>query len=300
VGTTFLVHLPGRLKTTADAIHSAFVPAIENIPVKDDLPGAQSSAAGHNHPIVLLVEDHVDMQLFLRQSIQDHYHVLQAENGRIGLELAIEHIPDLIVSDIMMPEMDGFTLCRALREDARTCHIPIVLLTARAEAADRLQGIECGADVYLTKPFDAAELNLRIRKLIEQRSVLQQKYSSKLILQPADIAVSSLDKKFLKDLLAIIEKRLDDPALSLEALGKYLNMSRSQLHRKLKALTGESPGDFLRRFRLQRAAQLLRKSEYNISEIGYQVGFSTHAHFTKTFRDQFGCAPSEYRQQETP
>lgn len=300
-GATFQVFLPGRLKTTAGIRTKNNLPSQETSVTEEgtlDYRQALPSSSDHSHPIVLLVEDNADMQLFLRESIQENYEVLQAENGRIGMNLALEYIPDLIVSDVMMPVMDGFTLCRVLREDPRTCHIPIVLLTARAEATDRLQGIECGAEAYLTKPFDKAELNLRIRKLIEQRSILQQKFKNEWSLKPANVTVTSLDEKFLSDLLAIIEEKLDDPSLSLESLGKSLGMSRSQLHRKLKALTGESPGDFLRRFRLQRAAQLLRESQLNISEICYEVGFSTHAHFTKMFGEHFGCTPSEYRRKE--
>lgn len=301
-GSTFTVFLPATLRTTMDRVK----------PLSYTDPGFVKKAASLNgmkangvlprkdgqKPLVLVVEDNTDMQRFLRQCIQDEFSVIQAENGKSGLALAREHIPDLIVSDVMMPIMDGFSLCRALRNDARTSHIPLVLLTARAEAADRMQGIEFGAEAYLTKPFDADELRLRILKLIEHRALLQEKYGGERIGRPPDPDITPLDQQFLKNLQDLVEASIDDPDLSLQQLGKDMGMSRSQLHRKVKALTGVSPGTFLRRYRLQRASQLLRDPWRNISEVAFEVGFRSPSHFTKAFREEFGQTPSAYQQED--
>jgi YesN/AraC family two-component response regulator len=247
--------------------------------------------------IVLLVEDNADLRAFIRDRFDSSFRLIEADNGAEGLEMAIEMVPDLVISDIMMPRMDGYTLCRRLKSDERTSHIPVVLLTAKADRDEKLVGLELGADAYLTKPFDSEELLVRSRNLIEQRRLLRQRFSGTVVLRPSELELESLDRVFLEKALAIIEERMDDEELSVETLAKELFLSRSQLHRKLKALTNQTPTIFIRNTRLERAAQLLNANSASIGEIAYQVGFSSQAYFTKCFRDHFGCTPSEFARQ---
>jgi DNA-binding response OmpR family regulator len=210
------------------------------------------------------------------------------------LDGAFEKMPDLIISDIMMPGMDGMELCRRLKTDERTSHIPIILLTARAGEASKLEGLETGADDYLTKPFHAEELTVRVKNLIEQRAKLRECFSKKISVQPKDIAVTSTDEKFLQRALQIMEDKIGDPEFDVETFSKEMGMSRTQLHRKLKALTDQSPSDFMRIIRLKRAATLLEGQVGNISEVAFLVGFNSLTYFTRTFKQYFGKTPSDY------
>lgn len=293
-GTTFLVFLPLNvdpnlsLPEAQGVINSRHTgsthQANDTIAVADDVES----------PTLLVIDDNADMRRYIRDNLQNNYALLEAGNGAQGLTLAIDKIPDLIISDVMMPEIDGFELCRSLRTDHRTSHIPIILLTARTEAADRLQGFEFGADAYLTKPFNRQELNLRIEKLIEQRENLRRMFAGQTSLQPKDLDITPVDQQFLNDLISFIESEISNEQISVLDLSEALNMSRSQMHRKLKGLTGESPGDFLRRFRLQRAAQLFRESQWSVSEVAFEVGFRSHAHFSQAFRKHHGLSPTDY------
>ncbi len=192
-----------------------------------------------------------------------------------------------------MPEMDGITLCHRLKTDERTSHIPIILLTALASDDAKFHGLETGADEYLTKPFDNRELQVRIKNLIESRKLLRERYSRELHLGPKKVQVTSMDEKFLEKVMQTIETYMGDPDFSMEKFGQEVSLSRMQLHRKLKALTGESPGDFLRTMRLQRAKRLLESKTGNVSEIAYEVGFNNLSYFSKCYREQFGMAPNE-------
>ena len=293
-GTTFLVYLPFPVDPALPL--SGQQASLK--PVQADLHPTQTAEAaiGNNQdaPTLLLIEDNADMRRYIRDNLQREYIVLEAANGAEGMAIATDKIPDMIISDVMMPEIDGFELCRALRTDHRTSHIPIILLTARTEATDRLQGIEYGADAYLTKPFNRQELNLRIEKLIEQRENLRRMFAGQPSLQPKDLDITPVDQQFLSDLISFVEAEISNEQISVLDLSSTLGMSPSQLHRKLKALTGESPGDFLRRFRLQRAAQLLEKSQLSVSEIAFKVGFRSHSHFSRAFRKHHGMTPSDY------
>lgn len=296
-GTTFSIILPLEQK---ELVQSA-EPEKEKISMPPSLTVSKKQANQKKGPDIrseiptlLLVDDHDDMRTYIKQNLPNDYLLLEATNGVEGVVIAKNQIPDLIISDVMMPEMDGFELCQILRTDQHTSHIPIILLTARIEISDHLQGIKYGADAYLTKPFNWEELNLRITKLIEQREVLRKKFTNQGLLQPADLDITPLDKQFLNNLIEYIEAEISNEQISLIDLSLSVGMSRSQLHRKLKALTGESPGDFLRRFRLQRAAQLLKTSQLNVSEIGYQVGFRSHSHFSQAFQRYYKMSPSDY------
>jgi YesN/AraC family two-component response regulator len=206
----------------------------------------------------------------------------------------VETIPDLILSDVMMPKMDGVELCQKLKTDEKTCHVPVILLTAKASGGDKIEGLETGADDYLIKPFDAAELLVRIKNLIDIRKKLKDHFSREILLQPLSIAITSSDEKFLRQSMQIIEEHMADPAFGVEVFCKEVGMSRTQLFRKLKALTHYPPGDFIRLMRLKRAAEFLRQSSGNIAEIAFKVGFQDPSYFSKSFQKQFGKTPSEF------
>jgi len=194
-----------------------------------------------------------------------------------------------------MPEMDGIELCSQLKTDETTSHIPVILLTARANRESKLEGLSTGADDYLIKPFNAEELKVRVKNLIDQRKLLQQRFSKTVVLKPRDIAINSMDEVFLEKVMAIIEKNMDNADFSVEDFQKAIGMSRMQLHRKLKALTNHSTTEFIRIQRLKRAASLLEQNGGNVSEVCYQVGFNSLSYFTKMFKEQFGVTPSKYR-----
>jgi DNA-binding response OmpR family regulator len=245
--------------------------------------------------LVLIVEDNADLRGFLRNALAENaYRVIEAVDGQEGYQQALDHIPDLVVSDIMMPKKDGIQLCGELKTDEKTSHIPIILLTAKASRDSKVEGLETGADDYLTKPFEARELFSRINNLIDGRRKLKARYSREVLLQPKAIAITSADERFLLRAMAVIERYLGEPDFSVELMGKEVGMSRMQLYRKLQALTGQAPNDFIKTMRLQRAAQLLAKGSGTVSEVSYQVGFSSHSYFSKCFVEQYGKTPSDY------
>lgn len=245
-------------------------------------------------PILLIVEDNADLRHLLKQSFEENYNILTANNGEKGIELALEHIPDIIISDIMMPIKDGIALTKTLKNDERTSHIPIILLTAKAGDSNELRGIEVGADDYLTKPFNSKILTAKVSKLIEIRQKLQSRYSQEVILTPKDIAVTSLDEKFLEKVQSVLEEKLIESSFSTEDFSKAVGMSRMQLHRKIKALTGLSASEFIKSQRLKLASQLLKTSDINIAQVGYSVGFNDHSYFAKCFKDAYNCTPTEF------
>ncbi|PWI28928.1 hybrid sensor histidine kinase/response regulator [Flavobacteriaceae bacterium LYZ1037] len=245
-------------------------------------------------PILLIIEDNQDIRTFVKSAFIDNFQVFEAENGKTGLELAIEIIPDIIISDVMMPLVDGFQLTSQLKQDDRTSHIPIILLTAKAEETAKTIGLETGADDYITKPFKLKLLEIKVRNLMNLREKLQQRYSQELVLKPKDMVVSDFDGKFIKKLKMVLDESLTESSFSVEDFSNALQMSRMQLHRKLKALTGLSATEFIRSQRLKLAVTLLQNSEANISEIGYSVGFNDPSYFTKCFKEAYGCSPSEY------
>ncbi len=242
---------------------------------------------------ILIVEDNQDLQNFIAEILTKDYHILQARDGNEGLILARKHQPDLIISDVMMPKMDGFDLCKQLKINELTSHIPVILLTAKAGQTHKLEGLELGADDYLTKPFDEKELKIRIQNLINQRQKLAQKFGKTIELKPKEIAITSADEQFLNKVMEGIENNLSNEFFGVEDLAALVNMSRSQLHRKLKALTEQGPNQIIRNFRLQRAKDLLEKRSGSVSEIAFQVGYSSLSYFTKSFRNQFGITPTE-------
>ncbi|MCB0547038.1 MAG: response regulator [Phaeodactylibacter sp.] len=290
-GTAFTVRLPFKNASPVEEVISE----VNEAPANTGPAGTveTDSSSPKDAPIVLIVEDNPDVRLYIKGQLSGLYQILEAENGRQGLELALNTIPDLVITDLMMPEMDGTTLARQLKSDERSSHIPVVMLTAKAERSDRLEGLETGADDYLIKPFDAEELQARVRNLIEQRRRLRDRFTRESLLSPQNIASTSVDERFLARLMEAIEERIDDEGLSVEGLSREVGMSRSQLHRKVTALTGKSPNVLLRTFRLQRARQLLEQQAGNTTEVAFMVGFSSLAYFSKCFKEEFGLTPTE-------
>jgi DNA-binding response OmpR family regulator len=223
------------------------------------------------------------------------YQVTEARDGTEGIEKAWEVIPDLIISDIMMPKKDGYEVCRTLKLDERTSHIPIILLTARAASDDKIEGLETGADDYLIKPFEPKELLARIKNLIDLRQKLRERFKLTVPVKPGEVAVASMDEVFLSKVISAVEHHIGDELFSTEELAAEVAMSRMQLHRKLSALTNQSAGEFIRSLRLHRAMELLQKDVGTVSEIAYMVGFSDPSYFSKCFHKQFGKVPTEVK-----
>ena len=270
-----------------DPLQSAIRNPQSEIPPPSAIRNPQSA-------IVLVVEDNPDMRTYLRESLAGGYKMLEAEDGEQGVKKAVKAMPDLIISDVMMPKLDGYELCRRLKNDERTSHIPVILLTARADGESKIEGLETGADDYLAKPFDARELRVRVKNLIELRRKLWEKFRQGSTVEPRELTLTSIDARFLERAIAVVERHLDQPDFETEAFGKEIGLSRAQLYRKLRALTGQSTHQFIRTLRLKRAAQLLQHRTGNVSEIAYQVGFNNLSHFSRVFREVFGENPSAY------
>ena len=244
-------------------------------------------------PIVLVVEDNADLRTYIREYFDPEYLVRESRNGREGFEQATEIVPDIVISDVMMPEMDGMELCRALKQDVRTSHVPVILLTARAGIDSKIEGLETGADDYVTKPFDAKELLARVRNLIEQRRQLRKKFSAGVVLKPGEVAVTSLDDALLKKVMDAVERNIGNENFGVEDLAREAFLSRRHLYRKLQALTNLAPAEFIQYIRLQRAHDLLEKDAGSIAEVAYQVGFGSPSYFSACFHERFGLTPSE-------
>ncbi len=251
------------------------------------------SHVGDDRQIILTVEDNEDIRTHITDNMTE-YNVMEAADGAEGLQMATEQIPDLVITDLMMPKMDGVELCEKLKTDERTSHIPVIMLTAKTSVEDRIEGLETGADDYLTKPFNVKELRVRVKNLIKQRQKLRERFRKELLLEPREIAVTSVDERFIKQSLDIIEENMSEQDFSVEMLGSELAMSRMQLFRKIKALTDQSPSEYIRTIRLKRAAQLIKSNYGNLAEITYEVGFNHPSYFAKCFRELYGVAPSEY------
>lgn len=245
-------------------------------------------------PKILVVEDSEDVRAHLLDNLEDQFNMQEAVDGEEGLSMATGTMPDIIITDLMMPGMDGVELCKKLKTDERTSHIPVIMLTAKATVESRIEGLETGADAYMTKPFNMQELQTRLKSLIEQRKILRERFSKEAELGPSDIAVTSADEKFLNKAIQIIEENLGDCDFDVTAMTGEIGMSRMQLFRKLKALTNQTPSEFIRTIRLKRAAQLLKKNFGNVAEITYEVGFNNLSYFAKCFRELYGVSPSEY------
>lgn len=299
-GTRFEINIPfGRkhfsdsqlLKNFRNSEHPSHY-MIEEVPEQTVSP--KSSSEKEDKPMLLIVEDNADIRIYLRENLQDEYQILEAPDGKKGLEEAIRHMPNIIISDIAMPEMDGLEMCQKLKTNIITSHIPIILLTARTSLIFKIDGYETGADDYITKPFNLKLLRTRVSNILSTRELLWKKFSEQLHLSPSDININSLDEEFLKNAILEVEANLDDFDFSVEKLAKAMHMSRMHLYRKIKAITKNNPNSFIRTIRLKRAAQLLEARRYTIAEVTYKVGFQDLKYFRERFKKEFGLSPSEY------
>jgi len=263
-----------------------------NVEISDQIYQEKNENIGEKH-LILIVEDHTEVRSYIKEHLDNDYQVLEADNGAIGIAIAKEHLPDLIISDVMMPEMDGYELTDMLKKDSLTSHIPIILLTAKVSDEDRIEGLETGADAYMAKPFNARELKIRTEKLIESRIKLREIFRKEFLLEPTEIKAVSLDEKFIKQVHDIIDEKMSDSEFNVEVLLKDFAFGQKQFTRKVLALTGQTPVQFIRVMRLKRARRLIERKAGSVSEIAFKVGFNNLSYFSKCFRQQFGMLPSE-------
>jgi len=252
--------------------------------------------SGSDQALILIVEDDNELRAYLRKSLTKKYRIAEAKDGKEGLEKAKKLLPNIIISDVVMPNLDGIEMCRQLKEDITTSHVPIILLTARSAIESKIEGIETGADDYIEKPFHFRFLDARIKNILKSREKLRERYRKELILEPEAISVTSTDEKFLMNIRRVVEEHLSDSDLEVRQLSSEVGFSRTNLFIKLKALTGYSPNEFIKTIRLEKASQYLRKSDLTISEIAYQVGFKYPKYFSTCYHQQYGMTPSEYRE----
>ena len=263
----------------------------------DDLcnsPGSDTPVKDKNKPLILTVEDDRDLRQYLALEIEDQYSVIQAPDGLSGYELAVDHIPDLIICDVLMQVMDGNEFCQRCKNDQRTSHIPIILLTAQTSEEKRKEGLLAGADDYITKPFNPELLKLRIENLLSTRRKIRERFSHMIYLNPQEIQISSPDEQFLQKIIEAVEQYLSDTGFSVDDLSYHVGLSRAQLYRKMQGLINHTPSEFIRTYRLQRALQLLEKG-HSPSQVCYQTGFRDPSYFSKCFRKQFGRTPQQIR-----
>jgi len=289
-GTCFIIDIPvGKQleETPADlpAQEDFLYPVLKNT---DEIPGSSKK------PTILLIEDNHDLRFYLKDNLKHSFHIIEATNGKDGWQKALALHPKLIVSDISMPEMNGLELCKKIKADSRTTHIPIILLTALSTERDQLAGLDTGANDYIVKPFNFEILLSKIHNLLRMQETMKQTYQKQVEIQAKDIVVISEDDKFLKNAMDNIEKNITNPGFSVEELSSNLNLSRVSLYKKLLTLTGKTPVDCIRTIRLKRAVQLLEKSKLSIANVAYEVGFNNAAYFAKVFKEEFGMLPSEY------
>lgn len=299
-GTEFIIHLPiGKITNKADFGENAFKlsqdePGIDPVSAVSKHHDLKLYSSSMDKELLLIVEDNAEVREFIREQLQDDYRILEAENGSQGLEFSLKEIPDLIISDLMMPQMDGEEFCLSIRNDEKTSHIPIIMLTARAGLENKLRGLESGIDAYLTKPFKVKELQLRVRKLIEQREKLRKQFSESGLISTSNVTDNS-EKEFLEKAISVVEENFTNNQFKVNHLAGNLNMSPSQLNRKLTALVDKSAVQFMISVRLQHAANLLQGSDKTVAEISYEIGYNDQAYFTRAFKKQFGISPTEYR-----
>lgn len=294
-GATFTVLLPvqGILQ---------YHPTIVTLPVEEtevsstlmeaDLSFDDEDTKAADRPTILIIDDNADIRTYVKTLLVDEYHVLDAPEAATGIRLAMKYVPDVIVSDVMMPGMDGVECCRRLKTELQTCHIPVILLTACSLDEQRIQGYNGGADSYISKPFNSQLLLSRIRNLIDSRRQLRQFFGDNQTLAKENIC--DIDKDFVSRFKALVEDKMREPELNVEDLGKDMGLSRVQLYRKLKSLTNYAPNELLRQARLKKAASLLASSGMTVAEVAYEVGFSSPSYFTKCYKEQFGESPTDF------
>jgi DNA-binding response OmpR family regulator len=249
---------------------------------------------------VLVVEDNRDVRTYVKDHLSKRYRVIEAANGTKGMQRALDDSPDLVISDVMMPGINGFELCRRLKSNAKRRHVPVILLTARVETEDRIYGLELGADDYLAKPFSTRELEVRVANLLLSRRMLQEQFSQELWVKPAQIAIQPEEEAFMAKVLETMNRHLGDASFNTDMLADIVALSRRQVERRIKQITGHTPPGLVRKLRLDRAADILREAPGSISEVAYAVGFKSTSHFTVAFKKGFGVTPSNFAKEGPP
>jgi signal transduction histidine kinase/ligand-binding sensor domain-containing protein/DNA-binding response OmpR family regulator len=286
IGTCFTVNIPVPEVLTYVSAHQGTSDAESN-------PEAQEHIYSKK-PVLLLVEDNEDFRFYLKDNLKADYRIVEAKNGNEGWTMALETLPDLIVSDIMMAEMNGIELCRKIKADVRVSHTPVILLTARYAEEQKVEGFDAGADDYITKPFNFEVLVSRIRNLISKREKFHKNFPAQLDVKASELKITSMDEKFIQKAIKIVEDHISEPEFSVEDLSHELGISRAHFYKKIMSLTGKSPLEFIRMIRLQHAAQLLKKSQLTVAEIAYKVGFNNPKYFARYFKEEYKVLPSMY------
>ncbi|SKC63574.1 hybrid sensor histidine kinase/response regulator transcription factor [Ohtaekwangia koreensis] len=299
VGSSFKVMLPLReSQDTLDQIEDAAMPDLQYREASEssymDEISSEKLSGKTEKKSLLLIDDNDDFRFYLRDNLKFLYTIHEAANGSDGLDCILSLQPDLIVSDIAMPYMDGIELCTKVKSDERVSHIPVILLTARSNEEQRIEGLKAGADDYITKPFNFEVLEARINNLLHQREKFQRAFRKTLDIKSSELQITPLDVKFIEKAVKIVEANISSPSFSIQELGMELGISRAYVFKKIQALSGKTPLEFIRTIRLQHAAQLLERSQLTVREVGYSVGFNTPKYFTKYFKEQYGVLPSEY------
>lgn len=289
-GTCFTLLLPAQLPQTASSDSQAAIGS--TLPDTEKAP--ESPVPEGNKVTVLVAEDNEQFRTFMKDLLGQDFTVLTAADGQEGLAMAREYGPDLIISDVMMPHMDGYTFCRAVKDNVQCCHIPFILLTAKNSSESRSGAYEAGADSFIAKPFDIDVLHSRIRQLLEQRERRLASFRKGTHINPKEITITSLDEKLIQKALECIEKNMDNTEYNVEALSTDMGLERSSLYRKMQAIAGQTPTEFMRSIRLKRAARLLESGQYSVQEISWMVGFNTPRYFSSYFKEMFGMTPSAY------
>ncbi len=307
-GATFIVILPiGQPDAVVDEPNDAAVKTVlDQEESSDTLPesnesevaGASANSKEQSLPIMLVVEDDEDMRNFIKAHFAKQYRVLTAENGNLALQVLQKHKVSMVVSDWMMPEMDGAEFCRRMRQNPETSHLPFIMLTAKTDELSKAEGMNCGADVYIEKPFSMKYLEASVSHLIEMRNLLKSKFSHTPLQPIADIAPSPVDNTFLEEMTKIIEENITNPDLNVVFLAGKLGMSRSSLFGKVRGLADITPNEMIQLVRLKKGARLLRQGNYRVSEVSYMVGFSSPSYFAKCFQKQFGMKPLDFASHE--
>ncbi|MGB3468355.1 MAG: response regulator, partial [Cyclobacteriaceae bacterium] len=249
---------------------------------------------------ILVVDDNAELRNFIKGELQKNFQVDVAKNGSEGLSIAQKLLPDLIVTDVMMPEMDGYEFCEKVKSDLKTSHIPLIMLTAKSSSEDHFMAIDKGADVYLPKPFDISLLKVQIKQLLKSRQIMFEKYLKGVSDLENINDATAVDRDFMHTILDYIREHMSDPTLSVESVAENVSLSRSQLYRKVKALTGSNVNEFIRRIRLEQARKLINQGHSNVNEVSHKVGFSSASYFTKCYKQHFGILPTDEKKSEQP
>jgi DNA-binding response OmpR family regulator len=295
-GTSFsiampFVFLPEEKLDGSEEREAAEQSAIEKLPSPVKQLG---TIIDESKPHILVVEDNNDLRAYVIESLGDEFHFLEAEQGAQGFELAVSEIPDVIISDVMMPEMDGVEMTTQIRKDIRSSHIPLILLTAKNSEESKLAALKTGADDYLTKPFNKQELLFKVRNSIAIRKKLSDRIRADFMKQVPEERVQSVDDRFLQKIKIYILEKMADEQLGVESLAEHMAMSRNSLYRKVSALTGSSVNELIRKLRLQKASQLLEQNWGPVTQVAFEVGFSSLSYFSKVFKEEFGILPRDY------